>query len=73
MVSLEGIVRVIIYLLVAAAVLGLLWWLIGFCQERIGGPPKVYDVIRVVFVILVILGLIGLLLSLVSGQPLFRL
>jgi len=72
MISLQGIVTTVVYLLVAAAVLGLLWWLIGFCEQKMGGPAKVYDVIRVVFVILVVLGLIGLLLSLISGQPLFR-
>ena len=72
MVSLEGLVRIVVYLLIAAAVLGLLWFLIGYCQAKLGGPAKVYDVIRVVFVILVVLGLIGLLLSLISGQPLFK-
>ncbi len=72
MISLEGIVRVVVYLLIAAGVLGLLWFLIGYCEQKLGGPSKVYDVIRVVFVILVVLGLIGLLLSLISGQPIFR-
>ncbi len=81
MISLQGIVHVVIYLLVAAAILGLLWFLIGFCEKNLGGPPMVYNVLRVVFVILVVLILIaillvllliGLLLSFVNGQPLFR-
>ena len=72
MISLSGIVSIVVYLLIAAAVLGLLWFLIGYCEANMGGPPKVYGVIRVVFVVLVVLGLIGLLLSLLSGQPLFR-
>ncbi len=72
MVSLSGIVLIVVYLLVAAGVLGLLWFLIGFCERNLGGPPQVYAVIRVIFVVLVVLLLIGLLLSFVSGQSLFK-
>lgn len=72
MVSLTAIVHVVVYLLICAAVLGLLWWLIGFCERTLGGPPLIYNVIRVVFVVLLVLLLIGLLLSFANGTPLFR-
>lgn len=72
MVSLSGIVLIVVYLLIAAAVCGLLYWLIGFCESSLGGPPQIYAVIRVIFVVLVVLLLIGLLLSFLSSQPLFR-
>lgn len=72
MISLSGLVAVVIYLLVGAAVLGLLWFLINFCERSLGGPPQVYNVIRVVFVVLVVLLLIFLLLSFVNQQPVFR-
>lgn len=72
MVSLSGLVSIVLYLLIAAAVLGLLWFLVGFCEKSIGGPPMVYAVIRVIFVVLVVLLLIGLLLSFASQQPLFK-
>ncbi len=72
MISLTGIVTVVVYLLIGVAVLGLLWFLIGYCESKLGGPSKAYDVIRVIFVFLVVLLLIGLLLSMISGQPLFK-
>ncbi len=72
MVSLTGIVWIVIYLLIAIAVLGLVWWLIGFIQERIGGPAKAYDIVRVIFVVLVVLLIIFFLLSLLNNQPMFR-
>lgn len=72
MISLEGVVWTILYLLIAVVVLGLLWWLIGYFEREFGGPPMAYKVIRAVFVILIVLLLIGLLLSLLTGRPLFR-
>lgn len=72
MISLTGLVTVVVYLLICAAVLGLLWWLIAFCERQLGGPSQVYTVIRVIFAVLVVLLLIGLLLSFAQGQPLFR-
>lgn len=72
MISLSALVSLVVYLLVGAAILGLLWWLIGFCERSIGGPPLVYAVIRVVFVVLVVLLLISLLLHLAGAPPLFR-
>ncbi len=70
--SLAGIVQFVLFMLVAAAVIGLLWWLIGYVQGSFGGPEIVYKVIRVVLIILLVVALIGLLLSLV-GEPLIQL
>lgn len=72
MISLEALVTIVIYLLIAAAVIGLLYFLIVYCERNLGGPPLLYAVIRVVFVVLIVLFCIGLLLSLLSGRPLFR-
>ncbi len=73
MISLTTVVWVILGCLVGVMVLGLLWWLINYCESAIGGPPQAYAVIRVIFVILVVLLLIGLLLSFITGTPLVRL
>ena len=72
MISLSGLVSVIVYLLIAAAVLALLWFLVNYAERTFGGPPMVYAVIRFVFVALVVLLLIALLLSFVNHQPMFR-
>jgi hypothetical protein len=69
--SLAGIVQTVLFMLVAAAVIGLLWWLIGYVQASFGGPEIIYKVIRVLLVIMLVVALIGLLLSLV-GEPLVR-
>lgn len=68
MISLSGAVTVVVYLLVAGLVFGLLFWLVGYC----GLPEPFNKVARVILAVLAVLVLIGLLLSLVSGQPIFR-
>jgi hypothetical protein len=67
-VALGGIVQIIVGLLIAALVLGLLWWLITYCEAQFPGFPLVFKVIRIVFVVLVVLVLIGLLLQM-AGFP----
>jgi hypothetical protein len=59
-------------MLVAALVLGLLWWLIGYCESQFPQVPFVFTVIRVVFVVLVVILLIAILLNL-AGYPVIRL
>jgi hypothetical protein len=39
MVSLESLVYIVVYLLIAALVLGLLWWLIGYVERQGLGTP----------------------------------
>mgnify|MGYP001594444506 CR=1 FL=1 len=71
MISLEGLVGVIVFLLIAALVLGLLWWLIGYVESQGLGPPVIFKVIRVIFVILIVLLCIGALMQL-AGHPIVR-
>lgn len=68
MVTLSSIVGIVLTLLIGAAVLGLLWWLISYVEKQGLGPPLVFKVVRVVFVVLVVLLLIGFLLHLL-GVP----
>lgn len=72
MIPLGGLVWLVAALIVGAIVLGLLWFLIDYCAANIGGPPKVWAIVRVVFVVAVVLFCIFLLISLVDRQPLFR-
>lgn len=72
MISLTDIVLIVVYVLIAIAVLSLLWWLIGYFEREWGGNPFGYKIARSVFIVLVVLALIFFLLSLVRGQPMFR-
>lgn len=74
MISLSGAAMIIVYLLIAAAVFGLLWWLIDVVSGLFPGEPSqmFVKVARVVLIILVILVLLGFLMSLISPQPVFR-
>ncbi len=68
MISMQGAVTVVIYLIVGGLVFWLLWWLVGYCN-----PPEPFKKIaNVVLAILAVLVVIGILLSLVGGQPIFR-
>ncbi len=71
MIGLDTLVYAIVYLLIAALVLGLIYWLITYCEAQGLGPPIMFKVIRVVFVILVVLFAIGILLNL-AGFPVVR-
>ena len=59
-------------LLIAAIVVGLLWWLISYVESQGLGPPVIYKVLRAVFVILIVVALCFFLISLTTGQPVFR-
>lgn len=72
MISLTGLVMVVVWMLIAAVVIGLLWWLIGYVEAQGWGPPNVFKVIRVVFVVLIVIGLCFFLISFTTGQALFR-
>jgi uncharacterized protein YneF (UPF0154 family) len=71
MISLSQIVMWIVYLLLGGVALGLLWFLIGYIERELGGPPIFYKVVRVIFVVLVVLLCISLLLGF-AGHPLVR-
>jgi hypothetical protein len=68
MIDLGSLVSVVIYLIVAGLILWLLYWLIAY----VGLPEPFAKVAYVVLAIVAVLIVIGILLSLISGQPLFR-
>lgn len=68
MISLSAAVTVIVYLIVAGLIFGLLWWLIGY----VAVPEPFNKFLRVVLAILAVLVIIGMLLSMVTGQPMFK-
>jgi hypothetical protein len=68
MISLNAIVMLIIYLMVA----GLIWWLLWWLVNYIAPPEPFRKIANVVLAIFAVLVVIGLLLSLLGGQPLFR-
>lgn len=74
MISLSGAVHIIIYLLIAAAVFGLLYLLIVAVGRIFPGEASnlFVRVAQLVLLILAILVLLGLLLSHVGGVPVFR-
>jgi asparagine N-glycosylation enzyme membrane subunit Stt3 len=70
-IGIAEIVWLMVYLLIAAVILGLVWWLIGYIEKQGFGPPIAFKVIRIVFVVLVVLFVIGMLLSF-AGFPIVR-
>jgi len=68
MISIQGAITTIIYLVVVGLVFYLLHWLVSYTA-----PPEPFrKVANVVLAILAVLVVIGILLSLVGGVPLFR-
>lgn len=68
MISIQGAVTVVVYLVIGGLIFWLLNWLIGY----VGVPEPFAKVARVVLAILAVLVVVGALLSLAGGQPLFR-
>lgn len=65
--SIEGLVRVVIYLVVAGLIFWLLFWLVGYVN-----PPEPFrKVATVVLAIFAVLIVICILLSLIGGGPVF--
>jgi hypothetical protein len=71
MIALADLVYIIVGLLIGGLVLGLLYWLICYCEAQFPGFPMIFKIIKIVFVILVVLLLIGLLLNM-AGVPVVR-
>lgn len=68
MISIQGAVTVVVYLIVAGMIFWLLWFLINYID-----PPEPFKkVASVILMVLGVLVLIGILLTFVGGQPLFR-
>ncbi len=74
MIDLSTVVWVVVYLLVAGAVFGLLFFLINYIAKQFPGPAMdlFAKVARILLIVLAVLVLIGLLVSFISGQPLIR-
>lgn len=68
MIDLGQLVHVVLTLIVAGLIVWLLLYLIDYC----GIPEPFSKVARVVVMVCAVLVVIGVLMSLVSGQPLFR-
>jgi hypothetical protein len=64
-ITLQGLVMVVVYLIVAGLVFWLLWWLVGY----VGLPEPFRKVANVVLAVAAVLVIIGILLSL-TGRPL---
>jgi hypothetical protein len=74
MISLGGAVSVVVYLLVAAVVFGLLFWLIDYIGGQLPSFTPFVKVARIILVVIAVLVLIGVLLNIsgVMPGPLFR-
>lgn len=68
MISLQAAVTVVLYLIIGGLVFWLLWWLVGY----VGLPEPFNKVARVILAVLAVFVCIAVLLSLATGQPIFR-
>lgn len=71
MIGIDTLVYFVVGALVVALIIGLLYYLILFCEKEFPSFPLVFKVVRVAFVVLVILLLISFLLHLL-GFPVVR-
>ena len=73
MVDLQFVIWIVLYLVIAGAVFGLLFWLTYFIEGQFPSTPMSLfcKVARVFLVVLAVLVLIGVLTSMISGTPLF--
>jgi hypothetical protein len=71
MISIEGVVQVILYLLGAGIVFGLLLYLINYVGGQFPGAGPFVKIARIILVVLAVLVLIGVVMALM-GHPLVR-
>jgi len=62
--TVEGLVWALVYIIIVACIIGLLWWLLNYVSPMIGEPIARFA--RIAFVILVVLVLIIFLLRLLG-------
>lgn len=72
MISLAGAVSIVLIIIVGGLIVALLMYAINYCEREFPNAAIVWKVARIAVVLLSVLVLIGLLISVVSGQPLFR-
>lgn len=63
--TVEGLVWALVYIIIIACIIGLLWWLLNYVSPMIGEPIARFA--RIAFVILVVLFLIIFLLRLLGS------
>ena len=62
--TVEGLVWALVYIIIVACIVGLLWWLLNYISPMLGEPIARFA--RIAFVILVVLVLIIFLLRLLG-------
>ena len=67
MVGIDSIVWFVFVAIILVAVLGLLWFAIGYAESKMP-MPMAWNIVRLVFVLLVVFLLISILLSMI-GHP----
>ena len=72
MIDLWFVVKVVLYVLGAAAVFGVLWYVINYLQGEWGGPALLYKLARSLLVLLAALVVIVIIISVTTGRPLLR-
>lgn len=70
--AIETLVWAVLYMLIAGAVIGILWGLINYFERNFPGSPMPFKYVRMAFVVLLALFVIGILLSLL-GVPIIQL
>lgn len=68
MISLSALLTTVLYLIIAGLICWLIWWLIGYCNV----PEPFNKVARVLVAVVAVLICIAVLLSLATGQPVFK-
>ncbi len=71
MVGIDQIVWFVFAAIIGVAILALLWYAIGYAEQKLP-MPMAWNIVRVVFVLMVIFLLISVLLGLL-GHPIVRL
>jgi hypothetical protein len=70
MVGIDTIICFVFVAIIVIGILALLWWLIGYCEQKLP-MPMAWNIVRVVFVVLCVFLLIAILLGLL-GHPVVR-
>lgn len=68
MISITTVVYAFLFLLGCAAVFGLLWWLVTYCEKEFPNVPLFFKAARIFLVLGAVLVLIGLILDMM-GHP----
>lgn len=70
MIGIDQVIWFVFVAIILVAVLGLLWFAIGYAESMIS-MPMAWNIVRLVFVLLVVFMLIAILLGMI-GHPIVR-